>query len=175
MLVRGWCVCMRAMLLQLNLTLCNPVDCNSPGSSVHGILQAIVLEWVATPSSRGSSHPMDRTRISRLLHWQAGSLPLAPPGSLKGVTCSSNLISESNFKLKALNSIFHPLPLYLSNHFPLYLSNPFQVTQKCGFFSQSNNHDHQIGHSGKNQTNFVWFRTKTNFYTNFSNAAEGTN
>ena len=37
------------------LTLCNPIDCNPPGSSVHGILQARILEWVATPSSRGSS------------------------------------------------------------------------------------------------------------------------
>ena len=117
-------------------------------------LQARILEWVAMPSSRGWSHLMDRTRISCLLHWQAGSLPLAPAGRLKRVTCSSNLISESDFKLKALNSIFHSLPLYLSNHFPLYLPNPFQVTQKCGFFSQSNNHDHQICHSGKNQTNF---------------------
>ena len=154
MLVRGWCVCMRAMLLQLSLSLCNPVDCNPPGSSVHGILQARIVERVAIPSSRGSCHPMDRTHISCLLHWQAGSLPLVWPRSLKGVTCSSNLISEGNFKLKALNSIFHLLPLYLSNHFPLYLPNPFQATQKCGFFSQSNNHDHQICHSGKNQTNF---------------------
>ena len=38
-------------------TLCDPVDCRPPGSSVHGILQARVLEWVATPSSRGSSQP----------------------------------------------------------------------------------------------------------------------
>ena len=39
------------------LTLCNPVNCSPPGSSVHGILQARVLEWVAMPSSRGSSQP----------------------------------------------------------------------------------------------------------------------
>ena len=37
------------------LTLCNPVDCSPPGSSVHGILQATVLEWIATVFSRGSS------------------------------------------------------------------------------------------------------------------------
>ena len=40
-----------AKLLQLCLTLCNPVDCSPPGSSVHGILQARILEWVAVPSS----------------------------------------------------------------------------------------------------------------------------
>ena len=56
------------------------MDCSPPGSSVHGILQARILEWVAMPSSRGSSRPRDRTQVSRLLHWQAGSLPLAPPG-----------------------------------------------------------------------------------------------
>ena len=49
------CVCVCVQLLQLCLTLCDPVDCNSPGSSVHGILQARILEWVAMPSSMGSS------------------------------------------------------------------------------------------------------------------------
>ena len=44
-----------AQLLQSYLTLCNPMDCSPPGSSVHGILQARILEWVAMPSSRGSS------------------------------------------------------------------------------------------------------------------------
>ena len=43
------CVCIK--LLQSCLTLCDPVDCNLPGTSVHGILQARILEWVATPSS----------------------------------------------------------------------------------------------------------------------------
>ena len=37
------------------LTLCEPIDCSLPGSSVHGILQASMLEWVAIPFSRGSS------------------------------------------------------------------------------------------------------------------------
>ena len=46
------------------LTLCDPVDCSPPGSSVHGILQASVLEWVAISFSRGSSQPRDRTRVS---------------------------------------------------------------------------------------------------------------
>ena len=45
--------------------LCDPVDCSPPGSSLHGILQAGILEWVAMPFSRGSSHsgiePMSRT------------------------------------------------------------------------------------------------------------------
>ena len=51
-------------LLQSCLTLCNPVDCSPPGSSLHGILQARMLEWVAMPSSRGSSPPRDRTHVA---------------------------------------------------------------------------------------------------------------
>ena len=46
------------------LTLCNPVDCSLPGSSVHGILQAVILEWVVISFSRGSSRPRDRTGVS---------------------------------------------------------------------------------------------------------------
>ena len=46
------------------LTLCDPVDCSLPGSSVHEILQARILEWVAISFSRGSSRPRDRTQAS---------------------------------------------------------------------------------------------------------------
>ena len=56
--------CLHAKLLQWCPTLCDPVDCSPPGSSVHGILQARILEWVAMPSSRGSSQPRDRTCVS---------------------------------------------------------------------------------------------------------------
>ena len=45
-------------------TLCHPMDCSPPGSSVHGILQARILQWVAMPSFRGSSWPRDWTRVS---------------------------------------------------------------------------------------------------------------
>ena len=44
--------------------LCDPMDCNLPDSSVHGIFQARVLEWIAISFSRGSSQPRDRTRVS---------------------------------------------------------------------------------------------------------------
>ena len=44
--------------------LCDLKDCSPPGSSVHGILQARILEWVAMPPSRGSSGPKDQTHIS---------------------------------------------------------------------------------------------------------------
>ena len=45
-------------------TLCDPTDCSPPGFSIHGILQARILEWVAIPFSRGSSRPRDRTQVS---------------------------------------------------------------------------------------------------------------
>ena len=56
--------CMRATSLQSCLTLCDPMYCSPPGSFVHRILRARMLEWVAMPSSRGSSQLRDRTLIS---------------------------------------------------------------------------------------------------------------
>ena len=46
------------------LSLCDPMDCNPPGSPDHGILQARILEWVTISSSRGSFQPRDQTRVS---------------------------------------------------------------------------------------------------------------
>ena len=54
-------MCMRVKSLQSCPTLWNPMDCSLPDSSVHGILQARILKWVAMPSSRGSSLPRDQT------------------------------------------------------------------------------------------------------------------
>ena len=58
------------------------MDYSPSGSSVRGILQAKILQWIAVPSSRGSSQSRDWTRVSFLLHWQVGSLPLVPTGKL---------------------------------------------------------------------------------------------
>ena len=52
---------MKVKVTQSCLTLCDPMD-----FTVHGILQARILEWVATPFSRGSSQPRDRTQVSRI-------------------------------------------------------------------------------------------------------------
>ena len=67
---------MHAKSLQSCLTLWDPMDCILPGSSVYGILQARILEWVAISFSRGFFQPRNQTALC-LLHWQAGSLPLA--------------------------------------------------------------------------------------------------
>ena len=57
----------------------SPLDCNQPGSSVRGIFQARIPEWVAISFSRGSSQtPGSNMCLLCLLHWQAHSLPLCP-------------------------------------------------------------------------------------------------
>ena len=74
---------MRAEWLQSCPTLCDPVDCSPPGSSVHGMLQARILEWVAMPSSRGSSRPRGRT------------LSLMSPALADGFFTTSNHLRSS--------------------------------------------------------------------------------
>ena len=59
--LRSTCVC---SVTQSCPALCDPMDCSPPGSSVHGTFQARILEWVASPSSRGSSQPRDWTHVS---------------------------------------------------------------------------------------------------------------
>ena len=69
--------CVHAKLPQSCLTLCDPVGCSPPGSSVHGDSPGknTGVGWHA--SSRGPSRPWDQTHVS---YWQAGSSPLTPPG-----------------------------------------------------------------------------------------------
>ena len=57
-------LCMYAKLFQSCLSLCSPMDCSLPGSSVHVILQARTLEWVAMTSYRGSSRPRHQIHVS---------------------------------------------------------------------------------------------------------------
>ena len=57
-------LCVVLVVAQLCLTLCDQMDCISPGSSVHGILQARILGWVTILFFRGSSQPRDQTRVS---------------------------------------------------------------------------------------------------------------
>ena len=57
-------LCVRAKSLQLCPTLCDSMDGSLPGSSIHGILQGRILEWIYMPSSRVSSQPKDQTHVS---------------------------------------------------------------------------------------------------------------
>ena len=71
---------MHAKSLYSCLTLCNTMDCSVLDSSVHGILQARLLEWVAVPSSRGSSQPRDQTSISSVSCIGRVFFTTEPPG-----------------------------------------------------------------------------------------------
>ena len=62
----GWHYVVLSEVAQLCPTLWDPVDCSPPDSSIHGILQARILEWVAISFSRGSSRPRDRTQVSHI-------------------------------------------------------------------------------------------------------------
>ena len=70
-----WCV----LVTQSCLTLCDPMDCSSPGYSVHGILQARILEWVDFTPPRDLPYPGIEPRSPAL---QAGSLHCEPPGGI---------------------------------------------------------------------------------------------
>ena len=76
-------------------TLCDPID-----YTVHGILQARILEWVAFAFSRESSQPMDRTRTPALL---ADSLPAEPPGKPKNTGVGSLSLLQRIFPTQELN------------------------------------------------------------------------
>ena len=75
-------LCKHARSLQLCLTLCDTVDYSPPGSSVHRISQARILEWVAISFSRGSSQPRDRTSTSCSSCIAGRFFTTEPPGKL---------------------------------------------------------------------------------------------
>ena len=95
------------------LTLCNPMGCSPPGSSVHGILQARILEWVTIFFSRGSSQPRDQTQVSciagrHFILWATRevSLPLTPPYS-RSLTKTSR-IDPSKVTVLSVQTIYLP-------------------------------------------------------------------
>ena len=118
-------------------TLCDPMDWNLPGSSVHGIFQARILDWVAFFSSRESSWPRNQTPILSLclLHWQADSLPLAPPGKpfLPLINCPIDYLSFSYFFSTLFSSLifyFHHSSLCIKVMFLMLLYVDLMVIVK---------------------------------------------
>ena len=101
------------VLVTSHVWLCDPIDCGPPGSSVHGILQARILEWVAIPTSRGSSQLRDRTQGS--LSLQADSSPSEPPGNIYMWNHMRNISLTSKSFLVSLCSLSLPLPLSPAN------------------------------------------------------------
>ena len=79
--VMGILIEVKVLITQSCMTLCNPMDCSLPGSSVYGISQARTLEWIAISSSRGSSQPRDQTHVSCVsCIGKVDSLPLSHLG-----------------------------------------------------------------------------------------------
>ena len=81
----GWSsICVLCMLSHFSpVQLCDPMDCSPPDSSLHGILQSRILEWVAMPSSRESFWPRDWTHISCIGRWFFTN---EPPGNPEEIT-----------------------------------------------------------------------------------------
>ena len=97
-------VCVCAQSLQLCPTLCNPMDHSPVGSSVHGILQARILEWVAISFSRGSSWPRDWTHVSCigrwvLFNWATWDTAFQT-GILHGELCNTVILTVTHWALK---------------------------------------------------------------------------
>ena len=84
----------------LYLTLCDPMDCTPQAPVSMGILQARILEWVAMPSSRGSSQPRDRSQGPTL---QVDSLPSEPPWKPMNTGVGSLSLLQGIFLTQELN------------------------------------------------------------------------
>ena len=111
------CVPNRFSCVQLSATLCTVAP--SPGSSLHGNLQARIMEWVGIPFSRGSFQPKDRTCLVYLPHWQAGSLPLELPGKSKKAIATSSpsarILKNQQSSMRATNDCtFSDYTIYLN-------------------------------------------------------------
>ena len=86
-------------------TLCDPMDCSLPGSSIHGIFQARVLEWVAISFSRRSSRPRDWTQVSHVVdrHFTDETEVDVFLGFLYDPVNVGNLISGSSYRIETGN------------------------------------------------------------------------
>ena len=119
------CVCV--LVTQSCLTLCDPVDCSPPGSSVHGIFQARVLEWIAISFSRGSFNPGIEPGSPEL---KADSLPPEPPGKPPFTVDSYSYIFQTHSK-KQTEPVFLP-----PTHFTVLMSfiSPCLSFSCCGCY-----------------------------------------
>ena len=112
-------ICTYAVLCLVALlcpTLCDPLDCSPPGSSVHGILQARILEWIAMPSSRGFSQPRDLTCVSCIAggfftSWPAREAHLYLHLYLWSIFISHVLLPSHLSSSPELSGTLHPWPL----------------------------------------------------------------
>ena len=129
------------------------MDYSLPGSSIQGILQARILEWVAIPFSRGSSWLRDQTQVSLcLLHWQVGSLLLSLPGKPPLITQFSSVTQSEvcNPQIVCL-TVCNPQIACNTPGFPVQSSHPLASPSPPTFnlssirvFSQWVSSSHQV-------------------------------
>ena len=105
---------------KLYLTLCNPMDYSLPGSSIHGIFQARVLEWVAIPSSRGSSQPRNQTQVSRIVGrhftvWATGEHSLKSLTKIPKNVLWEHILIFSELSVLSSEDPITSKPLFLSS------------------------------------------------------------
>ena len=105
----------------LKLSLCYSMDCSLPGSSVHGILQAGILEWIAVPFSRGSSQPRNQTWSPTL---QVDSLSAEPQGKPKNTGVDSLSLLQQIFLTQGSN--LHLLSQQVDSLPLCHLGSPFR-------------------------------------------------
>ena len=114
------------------LTLLDPMDCSPPGSSVHGILQARILEWVAIPFSRRSSQPRDQTQVSRIYFycWVIFHYRDEPYSSIHlgpiFLTCKGRLSSSTLDSCHQMTQV--QCSAWCPASHPLYLPSPTSFT-----------------------------------------------
>ena len=109
---------------QLYLTLCDPMDSSLPGSAIHGIFQARILEWAAISFSRGSSQPRDRTQVSciadrRFTIW-------ATREASSGILISVIILFSSNISALIFGSFYNffdfiDILMLFMRHYPDFL------------------------------------------------------
>ena len=147
------CVCV--LLIQLCLTVCEPMDCSPPGSSVHVILQARILEWTAIPLTKGSSQPTDGTQVSCISGrfftvcftiWATQELLPVVPLQCKIRSChfsaqntlmvSHLILIKTQHLMKTYNWVFLFITAGLLSNLMLYFNHQV-TTQNWLFSSQS--------------------------------------
>ena len=111
----------KAKVAQSCPILCDPMDCSPPGSSLHGIFQLRILEWVAISFSRGSSQPRDLTWASCIIR---GFLTAEPPGKpFYCVIAGHNVSTIANIQLTLNKFLLNNLFSLLLHIWKSYLSS----------------------------------------------------
>ena len=106
-------------------TLCDPMHCSPPGSSVHGFFQAKILEQAAISSSRGSSQLRDRTHVSCISCIDRQIFTTAPPGKWPGVWVGVQILNGFVVRQKNVFPFFFLFILCLSSIFKKQVLNMY--------------------------------------------------